>query len=383
MDNEQQADDLFVAHIDFLTGSNFEGAWNSAVHTMDGFGTYRFPDGAEYRGGFVRGKFHGIGQIKLATPYRYTFKGEFAEGKLIKIEDMWFNDGLHVQGTFNDGEFLCDDWKYLTPQDRRYQLEHYYGQQPVGPTSYLTSTLQTRVVPPNCFDAEEGIYNAETGWLTERPPPFSKSIYLSCPDEKSWIKYHCRVAHKEAIKEPLPSICRKIMANNLANEESQLKEIILYAPKKQTHRELYFPKVCKEHPKKGEPTADRLLPADRLRSQLVSDTELCIRKQFCKEEKRVDSFTKLWNLHFPDQLVHIERDRPWTSSSDPITVDSGASHTISRSFSDNSLHKKTKGYYEEAYWMTQKKHTDSVNVVQSNMKRPTSFVDINLSVFQL
>lgn len=380
---EQEAPAVNVTHINFITGSQYEGAWKTTVHTMDGFGTYRFPDGAEYRGCFVRGKFHGFGHMKLAQPYKFTIKGEFKHGKLVKIEDMWFNDGLHVQGTFQNGEFLCDDWKYLTPKDRRYQAELFYGQQPVGPTSYLTSSLQTRPLPPNSYDAEEGIYNADTGWLTDRPPPLSKSIYVSCPNEKGWIKYHCRAAHRENIKEPLPSICRNIVANNLANEQSQLKEIVVYTPKKQLERKQYFPKICKEHPKKAKPSADRLLPADRLRSEMVSDTELCIHKKFCKEVRRAASFSKVWELRYPGEPAPYEWARPWTSSSDPITVDSGATRTLSRSFSDNSLHKPIKGNYEDAYWMTQKKHQDELYVVQSNMKRPTSFVDINLSVFQL
>ncbi|KAH8406781.1 hypothetical protein KR222_002592 [Zaprionus bogoriensis] len=373
-----------VANVQFLTGSKYEGAWNKSVHTMEGFGTYRFPDGGEYRGRFVSGKFHGFGHIKLAQPYRFTIKGEFCDGKLVNIEDMWFNDGLHVQGSFEEGNFLCDDWEYLTPQDRRYQTELFYGQQPVGPTSYLTSTLQSRHIPQNCFDAEEGIYNAETGWLTERPPPFSRSVYVSCPREKAWIERHCRAAHRTNIKEPLPSVCRQIVANNVSNEKAQLKNIIIYAPKKHSAREETYANMCQDPPKAEEPTADVLFPTDRPRAQQLTEEELCIRKKFCKEQKRVDSFTRMWKSSRPgERLPTLDRVRQWTSSSDPLNVDSGASQTLTRSFSENSIIKKVEGFYDNAYWMAQKKATDNLYVVQSNMKRPTSFVDINLSVFHL
>lgn len=381
---DQKKEQLEVATMRFLTGSSYEGAWNKAVHMMDGFGSYRFPDGSEYHGWFVQGKFHGYGHLKLAQPYKFTLKGEFVKGKLVTIEDMWFNDGLHVQGTFQNGEFHCDDWNYLTPKDRRYQAERFYGQQPVGPTSYLTSTLMERKIPIDCYDVEEGIFNSKTGWLVDRPQPFSKSVYINCPNEKKWITRHCRGARKEHIIEPLPDFCRQIIGNNLATEEDQLPSITTYAPNKDINRKRYYPKFYKEKPEADQKTADSLFAANRPTNYPKTATELCIRRHFEQEQERVEEFTKFWKRNRRGEpLPTIERARQWTSSSDPVNADSGATNTTSQSPSEVSLIENVKDVYETAIRMTQKKPTDNLYVVQSFMKRPTSFVDINRSVFDL
>lgn len=317
-------DDMEVATKRFLTGSSYEGAWNHAVHMMDGFGSYRFPDGSEYRGRFVQGKFHGYGHLKLAQPYRFTIKGEFDKGKLVSIEDMWFSDGLHVQGSFKNGNFNCDDWNYLTRRDRRYQAERFYGQQPVGPTSYLTSNLMERKVPKDCFDVEEGIFNSKTGWLVDRPQPFSKSVFINCPNEKKWIMRHCRGAHKEHIIEPPPEFCRQIIGNNLATEETQLPNITIYAPNKDINRDRYYPKFYKENPEPDRQTADFLFAAKRPWNTPVTTTEVCIKRHYVKEQERVKEFTKWWKRNHPKEpMPSIEKARQWTSSSEPENVDSG------------------------------------------------------------
>ncbi|KAH8302141.1 hypothetical protein KR044_003288 [Drosophila immigrans] len=376
--------ELPVDSLRFVTGSSYEGSWNKDVHMMDGFGSYRFPDGSEYRGRFVHGKFHGYGQLKLAAPYRFTIKGEFKAGKLVTIDDMWFHDGLHVQGSFHNGEFLCDDWDYLTPQDRRYQTERFYGQQPVGPTSYLTNNLLARHVPDDCYDAEEGIFNAKTAWMQERPPPFSKSVYVNCPKERLWIIRHCRAAHKSQVVEPLPDFCRKIVDNNLANEAAQLPNITLYTPNRKVHRERYFPKLCKAKSEPDRTTADFLFAADRPKDGKQTATELCIRRHFARQEKDIEEFTALWRRRRPgDAMPKPRRARNWTSTSDPENVDSGATLTVSGSPSDVSLVENVKDNYDTAYWMAQKKTGDNLYVVQSYMKRPASFLDINHSMFHL
>ncbi|KAM8710611.1 hypothetical protein ACLKA7_017264 [Drosophila subpalustris] len=375
-----------VATMRFLTGSSYEGAFTNSVHMMDGFGSYRFPDGSEYRGRFVQGKFHGYGHLKLAQPYRFTIKGEFVEGKLVSIEDMWFSDGLHVQGTFQDGNFQCDDWDYLTPKDRRYQAERFYGQQPVGPTSYLTSNLMERKVPPDCFDVEEGIFNAQTGWLVDRPPPFSKSVYVNCPNEKRWITRHCRGAHKDHVIEPPPEFCRHIVGNNLATEEAQLPNITIYAPKKDIDRARYYPKLCKEKPEADRRTADFLFAANRPWNAPQTKTEVCVRRHHVKEQERVEAFAKWWKRNHPGEKMPpmaVELAREWTSSSEPEKVDSGATDSVSQSPSEVSLVETVKDHFETAFWMAQKKPVDNLYVVQSHMKRPMSFVNVNRSVFEL
>lgn len=367
-----------VASIRFLTGSSFEGSWNESVRMMDGFGSYRYPDGSEYRGRFVEGKFHGYGHLKLTQPFRFTIKGEFERGKLVTIEDMWFNDGLHVQGSFQDDQFICDDWDYLTPSDRRYQTERFYGQQPVGPTAYLTSTLLARTVPHKCYDVEEGIFNAKTGWLCERTPPFSKAVYVGCPQEKAWIIRHCRGERKENVREPLPSFCRQIINNNLETELRQLKDITIYAPDKEIQRERYFPKLCHDSATADNQTVDQeQIPFTRPPFQKIrSTTELCLLARFAKEQELAKQ------QRLSDKLPPA-RARVWTSSSDPLSGDSGATNTISKSPSDVSLHTNVKTFYDNAFPMIQKIPTGSLHVVQSNMKRPGSFVDITGSVFEL
>ncbi|XP_030385856.1 uncharacterized protein LOC115632748 [Scaptodrosophila lebanonensis] len=215
----------------FLTHSTYEGAWIKKVHAMDGFGTYRFPDGSEYRGYFRRGRFHGFGQLKMAAQ-KFTMKGEFFEGKLKKIADMWFEDGLHLNGKLENGDLNCEDWQYLSPYDRRYQNELKYGQQPVGPTLFLTGNPLTRPLDKHSYDAEEGIFHSKTGWLINRTPPFDKSFYVSCAEDKTWIKRHCRVGRGPAVtaKEPSSRFCRQIIENNLDKENDQLDGTFIYSP---------------------------------------------------------------------------------------------------------------------------------------------------------
>ncbi|KAH8370528.1 hypothetical protein KR093_003967 [Drosophila rubida] len=381
---DSQMDGIQVDSLRFLTGSTYEGSWNPDVHMMDGFGSYRFPDGSEYRGRFVKGKFHGFGHLKLAQPYRFTIKGEFVGGKLVSIEDMWFNDGLHVEGSFQDGEFICDNWDYLTPQDRRYQAERFYGQQPVGPTSYLTNTLLSRPVPQHSFDVEEGLFSSKTGWLVDRPPPFSKSVYVNCPKERNWITRNCRGAHKDQVIEPLPEFCRRIVENNLVTEETQLPHIVLYTPKRKVQRERYYPKLCKTKPEPDRSTADFLFTADRPKHAQTTVAEVCIRRHHEKEQKDIEEFTKHWKMNRPGEpLPPLDRARDWTSTSDPEMVDSCATQSQSDTPSDVSLLENVKDNYETAYWMSQKKAAENLYVVQSYMKRPASFLDINRSIFQL
>ncbi|EDV96538.1 uncharacterized protein LOC6557542 [Drosophila grimshawi] len=361
----------------FLTGSNFEGSWNEAVHMMDGFGSYRYPDGSEYRGRFFAGKFHGFGQIKLSPPYRFTIKGVFNRGKLVSIEDMWFNDGLHVQGTLKDDHLICDNWDYLMPNDRRYQPERFYGLQPVGPTSYLTSNLTTRPVPANCFDAEEGLFNAETGWLFERPAPFSKTVYVSCPKQKKWIKRHCRAERKHFVEEPMPSFCREIIKNNLETENSQLGEITIYAPNQKIYRERYYPKLCKNETPANQQKQPQF---KRTPFQTTTATELCLRAHQEKEEQLEMLLSR---SHCNDATPPFDKARQWTSSSQAVDGDSGATHTISNSCSEASLHTKVKDLYDSARVMIYKKNIGNLSAVQSNLKRPTSFMDITRSIFEL
>ncbi|XP_030385878.1 uncharacterized protein LOC115632770 [Scaptodrosophila lebanonensis] len=254
----------------FLTRSSYEGSWNKKVHTMDGFGTYRFPDGSEYRGYFHRGKFHGYGQLKLAAPYRFSIKGEFVEGKLKNVADMWFEDGLHLDGTFENGYLNCKDWKYLSDYDRRFHGELSYGQQPVGPTSYFTGKSTSRHLKNGTYDAEEGIFHPKTGYITNRVPPFTRNFYVTCHEDRDWITRHCRrgVSASENAKEPLPRFCRQIISNNLDDEKRMMgKKSVCLPAKGFINRKQYFHKICDElndedAPKSVEESMERSIGVD-------------------------------------------------------------------------------------------------------------------------
>ncbi|XP_023165248.1 uncharacterized protein LOC111595657 [Drosophila hydei] len=369
-----------ISSMRFITGSSFEGSWNDSVQMMDGFGSYRYPDGSEYRGRFMCGKFHGFGHLKLAAPYRFTIKGEFQRGKLVSVEDMWFSDGLHVKGKFEKDQFLSSDWDYLTPEDRRYQAERFYGQQPVGPTAYLTKSLPPRRVPAKCFDTEEGLYNASSGWLFDRLPPFRKAIYLGCPQEKEWIMRHCRTERLAQITEPSPSFCRKIIKNNLSTESVQVKDIAIYAPNHEINRKRYFPNVCHEK----EPVDTDKPRYQRPAFQATNKTELCLQDRLSKEQEKAKQYEDKWiKSRISGKMRPMPRDRVWTSSSELRGGDSGVSCTISKSKSDTKLKTKVMDFYESAMAMIGLKKSESLYVVQSNMKRSASFVDINRSMFEI
>ncbi|XP_034657489.1 uncharacterized protein LOC117894491 [Drosophila subobscura] len=359
----------------FITRSSYEGAWNKEVNMMDGFGTYRYPDGSEYRGRFHHGKFHGFGHLRLAQPYRFTIKGVFEHGKLESIEDMWFPDGLHVQGQFTSNRFDSSDWDYLTPQDRRYQAERRYSQPPVGPTAYVTNSLKPRGVPKGCYDVEEGIYNPKTGWLMDRPQPFTSSIYVGCPREKNWILRYCRHARKEQIREPLPYFCRRIMDNNLVTELSQLPQTDIYAPNERLERQRYYHKLCKERGKskpRNEPSAMEFTTNSKARA-----TAQCIRAYDRLAQRRELE-------EFRDLQSTMRKPRHWTSSSDVQRVDSvGASSCRSDSFAFEPIPLDIKETYDSANVMMNKKVADNFNVVQSNMIRRSSFMELSRSIFEL
>ncbi|XP_017154221.1 uncharacterized protein LOC108163447 [Drosophila miranda] len=355
----------------FITRSSYEGAWNKEVNMMDGFGTYNYPDGSEYRGRFHHGQFHGFGQLRLSQPYRFTIKGVFEHGKLVSIEDMWFPDGLHVQGQFAGNDFDSSDWDYLTSKDRRYQAERRYNQPPVGPTAYVTSSIKSRHVLKDCYDAEEGIYNPRTGWLLDRPPPFASSIYVGSPSDKDWILRHCRHARADQIFEPTPYFCRRIIANNLLTEKSQLPKTDIYAPNFRLERNHQF---CKEKGK-SKPKTDPYDPHSIARA-----TKQCI-----SAYARMLSDLKAFHFGETETTTTMVKPRRWSSSSAVQRVDSvGASSCQSDSFSLEPAPLDLKETYDTANVMMNKQAaTDNFSVVQSNMIRRSSFMERSRSRFEL
>ncbi|KAH8270538.1 hypothetical protein KR018_011234 [Drosophila ironensis] len=383
----QQRDAQETRLRNFLTQSSYEGAWDRQVNVMDGFGSYRYPDGSEYRGRFSQGKFHGFGHLRLAQPYRFTVKGEFENGRLVSIEDMWFADGLHVVGSFTPSGLDCSQWDYLSLKDRRYHSEKEYGQQPVGPTSFLTSKLQARTVPPGCYDVEEGIYNATSGWISDRPPPFSGSIYVGCQGDKDWIVNNCRKARTPEVIEPPPSFCREILANNLATEQEQMKGLTIYAPSGKVDHERYFHKLGKQRVGANDPEGMPSFPR-RMQSCQKDDparaTEMCVRAYArMLEQHEQEQKAKKRNSLDKNQEDVVEGPRQFTSTSDVPNQDSGQSSCQSDSFGEQSMPIGVREDFISAKFMGKKRAAHSVNVVQSNLVRRSSYMEMLRSIFEL
>ncbi|XP_017028566.1 uncharacterized protein [Drosophila kikkawai] len=368
------------AHQVFITRSSYEGTFGNTVNVMNGFGSYRYPDGSEYRGGFHQGQFHGFGQLRLSQPYRFTFKGEFKNGCLVSIEDMWFSDGLHVKGRITPNGLDCSEWDYLTPTDRRYQAERRYGQQPVGPTAFLTSKMVARTLPKNCYDTEEGIYNSETCWLTERAPPLQSSVYVACQKEKKWIENNCRKARSEHMVEPNANECRSIIENNLATERVQLKDTSIYAPFGKVNRERYFHNLAK---KRGHAERDPQ-SSDRQRRMRVDDpaweTDACFRA-YARVSEQQESRSR---SQPQTRSQRIKQPRHWSSTSDVRKPKSEGDFSCeSNSFNEDSIPLNVKETYLAAASMKQWKGTDNLTVVQSNLVRRISYMDMTRSIFEL
>ncbi|XP_067633307.1 MORN repeat-containing protein 5-like [Eurosta solidaginis] len=203
----------------FITGSQFHGNYNPAIHCIDGFGSYIYPDGSEYKGNFKKGKFHGHGQIILSKPYSFTFVGIFEDGKLTEVHDMIYGDGLHLKATLDAQTIDFSNWKYCSEKDRRYAYEISGGLGPSGQGVFM------RNLDANSYDTGGGIYKEDTEFIVKIPPPFFSIRFLACDKEKDWIIKNCRKGpcDRDAIVysriEPAPEIGRKILnANYLATE---------------------------------------------------------------------------------------------------------------------------------------------------------------------
>ncbi|KAH8286449.1 hypothetical protein KR054_009170, partial [Drosophila jambulina] len=364
------------SHHVFITRSSYEGTFGNTVNVMNGFGSYRYPDGSEYRGGFYQGQFHGFGQLRLSQPYHFTFKGVFKNGRLVSIEDMWFSDGLHVNGQLTPNGLDWSKWDYLTPMDRRYQAERRYGQQPVGPTAFLTSKMVARTIPKKCYDTEEGIYNSETCWLTERSPPLESTVYVACQKEKNWIENNCRRARSEYLLEPKAKVCRSIIENNLATERMQLKNTAIYAPFGKVDRERYYHNLAQQKDdaeSEPQPSAQKpkLRPTDP-----AWETDACLRAYArTLEQSALDP-------HPEARSQPINRPRHRSSTSD-VRMPKSDSSCASNSFNEDSIPLNVKETYLAAAVMGERKAADNINVVQSNLIRRISYMDMTRSVFEL
>lgn len=168
--------------VKFCTGSKFEGFWDI---NRTGTGVYTYPNGTEYRGRFENGFFQGDGVLILPSKFRIV--GTFDKGKCIKFK-TFFPDGL---------EYKSNNWNYCIFPDRRYYPEILNGINPVG-DSYLTKDRQSRSIPKNAYDIEEGFGEPDTGLVTEDYKKEKPLRYLS-PEEKQWMIQNCRVANLESV----------------------------------------------------------------------------------------------------------------------------------------------------------------------------------------
>lgn len=201
----------------FLTGTKFEGTWSDSLRCMEGLGEYFYPDGTVYRGNFEKGRFHGRGTIRLPKPYACTFRGEFDYGTLTVIEDMWFEDGLHIDAEIISNAIDFSRWTYCSSTDRRFMHEHLKGLPPVGPLANISATKPTRELDNSTYDLEGGIFNWDTGVVKFRPPPFHPMHIVCCPGYRSWIYEECRHSKSRPVNVTAQR-CQNIIKNNLEAE---------------------------------------------------------------------------------------------------------------------------------------------------------------------
>ncbi|XP_004520806.1 uncharacterized protein LOC101454612 [Ceratitis capitata] len=197
----------------FITGSQFLGTYNNAIHCMEGYGKYLYPDGSQYKGNFKNGKFHGIGEMTLTKPYHFKFIGEFDNGKLVQMQEMYYADGLKLKAKFENDKLNFDEWKYCTEHDRRTSWEILNGIGPTGQQTIMTN------LDAGTYDLGGGIYREDSGWVVKIPPPFFSIRFLSCNKEKEWVIRNCRrgPSHRDVQYppvEPIPEIGKKIIETN-------------------------------------------------------------------------------------------------------------------------------------------------------------------------
>uniref|UniRef100_A0A1B0BJ15 MORN repeat-containing protein 5 n=1 Tax=Glossina palpalis gambiensis TaxID=67801 RepID=A0A1B0BJ15_9MUSC len=208
----------------FLTGSNFTGSWLPALHIMEGYGVYTFPDGSEYRGYFAKGVFHGYGLLHLTKPYGITFKGLFIEGHLSEMVDIWFDDNVHVEASFQGWKADFSKWRYCSQADRRYLVERVEGLAAVGLKSFKRIG-QPPFIPKKLYDVGEGLYNPVTRMIIKRPNPFPSWHYVACEGDHYKITEGCRSGTPLTVKDIPLQTRRQIVQLNVKSAE-ELEEAV-------------------------------------------------------------------------------------------------------------------------------------------------------------
>ncbi|XP_063964083.1 MORN repeat-containing protein 4-like [Lytechinus pictus] len=66
-------------------------------------GVYKYPDGEEYKGEWLEGKRHGVGELYLSDGSKYS--GQFDSGLCSGHGTLLFADGSRYEGQFQQGRF--------------------------------------------------------------------------------------------------------------------------------------------------------------------------------------------------------------------------------------------------------------------------------------
>ena len=168
-------------------GGTYEG-----IHVFgrfDGTGTFEFPSGTRYVGGFRNGQFDGPGTL------------HFQEGRY----DGTWEGGKAIDGTFifHDGlRFAENDWLYCTGLDRRFHSETCQSEGQVGPAGqvqYSNRDLsQGDNIPPfKLYDVGDGWYDPIRKLVVDQTDP-SRTIRTPSPDEIQWIRTHAVCGFKQS-----------------------------------------------------------------------------------------------------------------------------------------------------------------------------------------
>ncbi|KAH8286451.1 hypothetical protein KR054_009172, partial [Drosophila jambulina] len=203
----------------FLTGTTFFGCRNELG--MQDYGTYRYPDGTQYDGGFKNNRFHGKGCIQTTGPEGVTFTVTHHHGRLTSIDKIEFNDRLDVDFEMKkDRTIGFKQWEYCTPQDRRFHKEK--GEngtlEAVGPNSFRYKDGPN---PPhlahNIFDLGFGLLSRQ-GFMLDTRTSSHQSFYLGCRVVRRWIRENCRhgtLAGTHLKQKVQARYTREIIENNL------------------------------------------------------------------------------------------------------------------------------------------------------------------------
>ncbi|XP_037941681.1 MORN repeat-containing protein 5-like [Teleopsis dalmanni] len=196
----------------FVTGSSYAGEYKSRL--MHGFGRYTYPDGTTYTGFFDEGKLNGFGCLQLPAPYKLDFKVHYSKGRLQKVEELLFDDGLEFVGEFKENKIKVDKWKYLTEGNRCFANEVIDRNDIIRSSDDFFKRYTNReIFMHEYFDIGEGMYFPDTGFVRDRRDPLPGSRYISCKEEQDFIKKSCyKISGDLSI--PNKDICSQILELN-------------------------------------------------------------------------------------------------------------------------------------------------------------------------